>query len=94
MPGVFTFNLQTKFEMSSFIRWKDMAWTQKCRNGSRDNVHAHLEDSQITQGLTLPAAKCNTKFEVSGFSRSIDISGSVKFQNVSRVPNHAHLGDS
>jgi len=27
MPVLFTFNLQTKFEMFSFIRSTDMAWT-------------------------------------------------------------------
>jgi len=29
MPVLFTFNMQTKFEMSSFIRPKDMAWAPK-----------------------------------------------------------------
>jgi len=29
MPVLFTFNLQTKFDMSSFIRCKDMAWGPK-----------------------------------------------------------------
>jgi len=49
MPVFFTFNLQTKFEMSSFIGSKDMAWVPKCRNESRDPDHAHLEDSQASQ---------------------------------------------
>jgi len=48
MPVIFTFNLQTKFEMSSFIRSKDIAWAPKCRNGSRDRDHAHLGDSHKT----------------------------------------------
>ena len=43
---LFTLNTQTKSEMSSFIRSKDMAWVPKCRNGSRDPDHAHLGDSQ------------------------------------------------
>ena len=42
MAVLFTFNLQTKFEMSSFIRSKDMAWAPKRRNGSHDPDHAHL----------------------------------------------------
>ena len=60
MAVLFTFNLQTKFEMSSCIRSKDMAhthtrltdlclglpkdmaWAQKCRNGSRDLDNAHF----------------------------------------------------
>jgi len=46
MPVLFTFNLQTKFEMSSFIRSRDMAWAPKCRNESRDPDHASLGDSQ------------------------------------------------
>jgi len=46
MPVLFALNLQIKFEMSSFIRSKDMAWAPKCRNGSRDPDHAHLGDSQ------------------------------------------------
>jgi len=40
------FNLQTKFEMSSVIRSKNMAWAPKCRNESRNPEHAHLGDSQ------------------------------------------------
>jgi len=35
-PVLFAFNLQTKVEMCSFIRYKDMAWAPKCRNESRD----------------------------------------------------------
>jgi len=42
---LFTFNLQTKFEMPSFISSNDMAWATKCRNESRDSDHAHLVDS-------------------------------------------------
>ena len=40
------FNLQTKLEMSSFIRSRDMAWAQKCTNESRDPDNAHLGNSQ------------------------------------------------
>ena len=39
MPVLFTFNLQTKFEMSSFIHSKDMARAPKCTNESRDPDH-------------------------------------------------------
>ena len=46
MAVLLTFNLRTKFEMSSFIRSKDMAWNQKRSNGSRDPDHDHLVDSQ------------------------------------------------
>jgi len=46
MPVLFTLNLQTKFEMSSFIRSKDMVWAPKRRNESRDPDHAHLGDNQ------------------------------------------------
>ena len=46
MAVLFTFNLQTKFEMSSFIRSKDMAWAQKCINWSRDPDNAHFWDGQ------------------------------------------------
>jgi len=73
MAVLFTFNLQTKFEMSSFIRFKDMPRAQKCRNGSRDPDNVHLGDSQSSQ------ANYWTKFEVSGFSRSGVILGAVKF---------------
>ena len=45
MPVLFTFNLQTKFEMSSFIRSKNLAWAPKCRNGPRDPNYAHLANS-------------------------------------------------
>ena len=40
------FKLQTKFEMSSFIRSRDMAWAPKYINESRDPDQAHLGDSQ------------------------------------------------
>ena len=46
MPVLFTFNLQIKLEMSSFIRSRDMARAPKCRNESRDPDHAHFGDSQ------------------------------------------------
>jgi len=40
------FNLQTKFEISRFIRSRDMARATKCINESRHPDHAHLGDSQ------------------------------------------------
>jgi len=63
MAVLFTFNLQTKFKMSSFIRSKDMAWSQKCTNGSRDLDNAHLWDSQSSQGyyFTRPSTVRNLK---------------------------------
>ena len=41
-----TFYVQsaTKFEMSSLIWFKDVAWTPKCRNVSRDPDHAPFRD--------------------------------------------------
>jgi len=33
MAVLFTFNLQTKFEMASFIRSNDMAWAQNVEMG-------------------------------------------------------------
>ena len=45
MPVLFEINLRTKFEMSSSIRSKDMAWVPKCRHESRDPNHAHLGDN-------------------------------------------------
>ena len=33
MPILFTFNLQTKLEMSSFIRSRDMAWARNVEMG-------------------------------------------------------------
>jgi len=53
MPVFFTFNLQTKFEMSSFIGSKDMAWVPKCRNESRDPDHAHRHHKTNTKSITL-----------------------------------------
>ena len=49
LPVLFTFNLQTKFEMYRFIRSKDMAWAQKCRNWSRDHHPVNLRDSQASR---------------------------------------------
>jgi len=45
MQVLFAFNLQTKFEMSGFIRSKDTAWAPECINVSGDPDHAHLGDS-------------------------------------------------
>ena len=72
---LFTFNLQTKFEMSSFIHSRDMAWAPKCRNESHDPDHAHLGDSQHRRLIL----HYKTKFEDSSCSGSGDISGGVKF---------------
>jgi len=52
MPVLFAFNLETKFEMFSFIRSRYMAWAPKCRNKSRDPDHAHLGDSQHDKANT------------------------------------------
>jgi len=49
MPVLFTFNLQTKFEMSSFFCSKDMAWAQKGRKEPHDPEPIHLGDSQASQ---------------------------------------------
>jgi len=50
MTVLFTFNTETKFEMSSFVRSKHMTGTPKYRNGLRDPDHAYLGDSQATRG--------------------------------------------
>jgi len=49
MAVLFTFNRQTKFEMSSFIRSIGMAWAQKYRNGSRDPDNAHKANTLRSQ---------------------------------------------
>jgi len=77
MSVFFTFSMQTKFEMSSFICSKDVAWAPKCRNESRDPDHAHLGKSGITR-LILHAAKQYMKFEFSTCSCCRDISKGVK----------------
>ena len=54
MPVLYTFNIHTELEMSSFVRSKDMAYrTQNVEIGSRDPDRAHLGDSQPSQGLSL-----------------------------------------
>jgi len=44
MPVLFTFNLQTKFEMSSFTRSKNMTWAQYVEMG-------HMNLTTPTWGL-------------------------------------------
>jgi len=61
-----------QFEMFSFIRSKDMAW-------SRDSDHAHLGTGPVIRRLILYVVNSCTEFEVSSFSRCRDISGGVKF---------------
>jgi len=86
MAILFTFNLQTKFDMSSFIRSKAMAWFPGCKNRSCPK-HAH----GIVRHHRANSSRGHTKFEVSSFRLSSDISGDVKFENVSlsRDPDHA-----
>jgi len=74
MLVLFAFNLQTKCEMSSFIRSKDMARAPECRNQSRDPDHAHPLGGQGLQRLILHVANSCTQFEDSSCSRSGDIS--------------------
>ena len=63
-----TFNIQTKFEMSSFICSKVMAWPQKYRNGPRYPDHAHLGIVRHHKvGLILHAANSCEKFEISSY---------------------------
>jgi len=77
MPVLFAFNLQTKFEMSSFIRSRNMAWAQNVEMG-------HVTVTTPTWGIfseqkaILPVANSCTECEVSGCSRCRDISGGVK----------------
>jgi len=52
MTVLFKFNLQTKFEMSSFIRSKDMAWAQNVEMG-------HVTLTMPTWG-TISHHKANT----------------------------------
>ena len=78
MPVLFTFNLQTKFEMSNFIRSKDMAWAPKCRNESRDFDHAPFGDDDISK-LGLATINLKTKFEVSDYTHYEDMrSGAIE----------------
>jgi len=87
------FNLQTKFEMSSFVRSKDMAWAPKCRNESCDLDHTYLGDNQDQ--------KANTSLRPSGIqdltSPAVAIAEIFQGCNIlklSRNPDHTQLGDS
>jgi len=52
MPVLFAFNLQTKFQMSSFIRSRDMAW-------ARNVEMSHVTLTTPTGG-TVSHQKANT----------------------------------
>ena len=68
MPLLFTFNLQTKFEMSSFIRSKDMACAQNVsKSESCDPDHAPFRDGDVSR-LGLAAVNLHTKFEVFNYT--------------------------
>ena len=74
MPVLYTVILQTKFEMSSFIRSKDIAWAPNVDMG-------HVTLTTPTWG-TVSHEKANTsrgrlvyKIEVSSCSRCRDILG-------------------
>ena len=49
---LFTFNLQTKYEMSSFTHFKDMAWTPKYTNGLHPG-HAPFRYDLLSAGWDL-----------------------------------------
>jgi len=53
MPVLFTFNLQTKFEMSSFPRSRYMAWAPKWSNESRDPDHVPFRVDLTSAGWDL-----------------------------------------
>jgi len=57
MAVSFTFNLQTKFEMSSFIRSKDVAWATKCRNG----LHRHCSKGAQPMPKVVYRSSCRDK---------------------------------
>ena len=78
MPVLFTFGMQTKFEMCSFICSRNMAWTPKCRNGSCDPDHAHFGGYLVMKRPILHMAYSCTKFEVSSCSRCRHTSEGVK----------------
>jgi len=82
MPVLCMFNLQTKFEMSSFIHSKDMAWVPKCLTWGQ----------LVIARLILHVANSRAKFEVSCCSRCRDISGGVN-STMSRDPDHAPFRD-
>jgi len=73
-----TINLHINFEMSSFIRSKDMTGPQNVEIG-----HVTLTmptwGKLVNKRLVLHMVNSCTKFEVSSFSHSRDISGGVKF---------------
>jgi len=58
-------NLQTKFEVSSFIRSQDVTLVPKCRNMARDPDHADFRDDYgIIVKLGFPVVILHNKFEV------------------------------
>jgi len=58
-------NLQTNFEVSSFIRSKDVTLAPKCRNMARDPDHADFRDDYgIIVKLGFPVVILHNKFEV------------------------------
>jgi len=76
-------NLLFKFEVSSFIRSKDMTGDPKCRNGPLDFDHAH------TRTVSHHMVNSCTKIEVFSFGRSRDIPGVFKIVKWSRDHDHA-----
>ena len=65
MVALIPVNVHTKFEMSSFIRSKNITGAPKFRNaGARDLDHDHLGTTMIISRLTLHMINFYTKFEV------------------------------
>jgi len=80
-------NLLFKFEVSSFIRSKDMTGDPKCRNGPLDFDHAH------TRTVSHHMVNSCTKIKVFSFGRSRDIPGVFKIVKWSRDHDHAPFRD-
>ena len=80
--------LHTKFEVSSFSRYRDIDGYPKFASMSRELGHAPLFPN-FAFLVELLVIILRTKFQVSSFSRYRDIEGVLKFKSRSRDLGHA-----
>ena len=80
--------LHTKFEVSSFSRYRDIEGVPKFNSGSRDPEHAPFIPN-FAFLVELLVVILHTKFEASSFSRYRDIEGVPKFKSRSSDLGHA-----
>ena len=72
---------KTKYEMSSSICSKDMAWSPKCRNESHDPDHAPFRDNLSSAGCNLLPSTYRTNLKFFSYTHYENMKSGIKCGN-------------